>query len=82
MRLSDQAFNDMLDLFEPEDIPTGMSMEEVRQHIENFVDLVELLIQPLPEELSQLTQHLSDAPEAFSPEPSPSEETQATADHV
>lgn len=81
MHISDETFNDMLALFEPGEIPAGMSREEVRQHIENFVDLVELLIQPLPEEITQLTQHLSDAQEASSPEPLCSEEVQVTADY-
>jgi hypothetical protein len=46
MRLDDSDYEELLALFNPEDVPTDPV--EARQAIENFVDLVELLMRPLP----------------------------------
>jgi len=46
MRIDDADYEEMLALFPKESIPTDPT--EARQAIENFVDLVELLMKPLP----------------------------------
>jgi hypothetical protein len=46
MRLDDEEYKELLALCNPEDIPGDPA--EARQAIENFVDLVELLMRPLP----------------------------------
>uniref|UniRef100_E6QWS1 Uncharacterized protein n=1 Tax=mine drainage metagenome TaxID=410659 RepID=E6QWS1_9ZZZZ len=48
MRISDETFKELLACFDPKDIPADMSREELRQRLENFVDLVALVMQPLP----------------------------------
>lgn len=46
MRIEDTDFEEILALFNQEDIPADPT--EARQAVENFVDLVELLMRPLP----------------------------------
>ena len=46
MRIDDADYEELLALFPKESVPTNPT--EARQPIENFVDLVELLMRPLP----------------------------------
>ena len=46
MKIGDSDFEEIRALFPQEDIPADPT--EARQAIENFVDLVELLMRPLP----------------------------------
>lgn len=46
MKIDDEDFEELLALFGPENVPEDPL--EARQVIENFVDLVELLMRPLP----------------------------------
>ena len=46
MRINDADYEELLTLFNPDEIPPDPV--EARQAIENFVDLVELLMRPLP----------------------------------
>jgi hypothetical protein len=46
MRLDDKDFEELLALCNPDEVPNDPV--EARQAIENFVDLVELLMRPLP----------------------------------
>jgi len=46
MRIDDTDFEEILALLGPENIPADPV--EARQAVENFVDLVELLMRPLP----------------------------------
>lgn len=48
MWLSDDEFAAFIADVDPREIPADISETELRQHIENLVDLVELLMQPLP----------------------------------
>ncbi len=76
MRLNDKDFEEMLALFNPEDVPTDPTL--ARQAVENFVDLVELLMRPLPLPPAGKTAvklPSSDFPEASSQSPQPTELT-------
>jgi hypothetical protein len=46
MRIDDTDIEELLALFNQEDIPSDPTL--ARQAVENFVDLVELLMRPLP----------------------------------
>lgn len=46
MKVTDEEYKEILECFEIKDIPSDTV--EVRVAIENFVDLVELLMKPLP----------------------------------
>lgn len=46
MKIDDSDFEEILALLPKESIPTDPT--EARQAVENFVDLVELLMRPLP----------------------------------
>ena len=46
MKITDEEYKEILACFDPKDIPADPI--EARQAIEDFVDLVELLSQPLP----------------------------------
>lgn len=77
MPIDETDFEELLTLFNPEDIPSDPT--EARQAIENFVDLVELLMKPLllpPEGSSSFKQPSSDLPESSSPRPLPTGSTQ------
>jgi len=68
MKIDDADFEELLALFGPENVPEDPV--EARQAIENFVDLVELLMRPLPLPPaggSSFTQPSSDVPEPSSP---------------
>ncbi len=76
MRLNDKDFEEILALFNPEDVPIDPTI--ARQAIENFVDLVELLMRPLPlppAGASSFKQPSSDLLEASSQSPPPTELT-------
>ena len=67
MRIDDEDFEEMLALLPKENVPADPL--EARQAIENFVDLVELLMRPLPlppAEGSSFRQPASDSPEPSS----------------
>lgn len=46
MRIDDSDYEELLALLGPENVPSDPM--EARQAVENFVDLVELLMRPLP----------------------------------
>ena len=46
MTITDQEFEELLSCFDPKDVPSDPV--EARQAVEKFVDLVELLMRPLP----------------------------------
>jgi hypothetical protein len=46
MRLSDEAFEDMLKCFDSKDIPADRAV--ARQALENFLDLLKIIMRPLP----------------------------------
>jgi len=46
IRISDEEYEELLALCDPETIPSNPI--EARQALENFVDLVEILLRPLP----------------------------------
>jgi hypothetical protein len=46
MRLDDEEYKELLALCNAEDVPDDPA--EARQAIENFVDLIDLLMRPLP----------------------------------
>ncbi len=67
MKIDDEDFKEILACFDPKDVPDDP--EEARRAIRNFVDLVELLMRPLPlppAGESSFKQLSSDLPEAAS----------------
>lgn len=46
MKIDDTDFEEILALLNHEDVPSDQA--EARQAVENFVDLVELIMRPLP----------------------------------
>ena len=46
MKITDEDFKEILACFDPKNVPDNLT--EARQVIENFVDLVEILMRPLP----------------------------------
>jgi len=46
MKIDDEAYKEILECFDPKDIPSDPT--EARAAIENFIDLVEILMKPLP----------------------------------
>lgn len=82
MRIDDEDYEELLGLFGSENIPADPT--EARQVIENFVDLVELLMRPLPLPPaggSSFTQPSSDSPEPSSPSLPPTEAIQGAQGH-
>jgi len=66
MRIDDSDYEEPLTLFPKESIPSDPT--EARQAIENFVDLVELLMMPLPLPPAEASSFKS--PSSDSPRPS------------
>ncbi len=77
MKITDEDFKEILACFDPKNVPDNLT--EARQVIENFVDLVELLMKPLPLPLaggSSFKRHSSDLQESSSQSLPPTESTQ------
>lgn len=77
MKIDDTDFGELLALFGPENVPENPL--EARQAIENFVDLIELLMRPLPLPPvggSSFTQPSSDSPAPSSQSLPPTGSTQ------